>query len=101
MKTGILIPSVYEFVERASGILAEIPESRKVRLNKLVNFIQDRVDTGRTSNLIFICTHNSRRSLMAQILAKTAAVYCGIPGVECFSGGTETTEFNPRVVRAL
>ena len=38
---------------------------------------------------------------MSQIWAQTAAEYFNIPKINCFSGGTEATAFNPRSVRAI
>jgi arsenate reductase len=63
--------------------------------------ISTKVKSSENVNLNFICTHNSRRSQMAQIWAQTAAEYYGIPNVKCFSGGTEATAFNPRAVKAI
>ena len=40
----------------------------------------------------FICTHNSRRSHLAQIWAQTCAAFYNIPKLFCFSGGTEATK---------
>lgn len=54
-----------------------------------------------TSRLIFICTHNSRRSHIAQIWAQTAASYFSVENVVAYSGGTEATAFNPRAVGAM
>ena len=51
--------------------------------------------------MVFICTHNSRRSIIAQVWAAAAADWFGMDNVEAFSGGTETTAFNPRAVAAL
>jgi arsenate reductase len=52
----------------------------------------------------FICTHNSRRSHLAQVMAQVAADFFkddgGLP-ITAFSGGTEATACNPRTVRAL
>ena len=56
--------------------------------------------TKKPLNLIFICTHNSRRSHMGQLWAQVAAFYYGIEHVYCYSGGTEATAFNPRSVKA-
>lgn len=53
------------------------------------------------ANLIFICTHNSRRSHFAQVWAEVASFYFGVKGIHTFSGGTETTAFNERAVNAL
>jgi arsenate reductase len=51
--------------------------------------------------LNFICTHNSRRSHIAQLWGQAAASYYGVKDVFCFSGGTEATAFNPRAVKAM
>lgn len=77
-----------------------VPVDRKQVLQPLIDYIQDKVTTNREVNLIFICTHNSRRSQFAQIWAKTAADYFGIP-VNCFSGGVEITAFNDRAVESI
>ena len=53
------------------------------------------------TNVIFICTHNSRRSQLAQVWAKTSAEYFGIENINCYSGGTETTAFYPTAVISL
>lgn len=52
-------------------------------------------------DVLFVCTHNSRRSHMAQLLAIGAARHVGLQDVRTFSGGTEVTAFNPRAVAAL
>lgn len=38
---------------------------------------------------------------MAQLWARAASHYYGLPGIGCFSGGTEATAFNPRAVKAM
>lgn len=90
------------------GTLAEvgreldlIPDKRKAELDQLARFIRRRIDAGEPARLIFICTHNSRRSHLAQIWCRTAAGVYGLSGVETYSGGTEATAFNPRAVAAL
>ncbi|NOT77186.1 MAG: protein-tyrosine-phosphatase [Cyclobacteriaceae bacterium] len=79
----------------------EIPVERKEVLKQLTAFVQNKVKDGEKVYLNFICTHNSRRSHLAQLWAQAAAYYYGVSGVECFSGGTETTAFNPRAVTAM
>jgi hypothetical protein len=78
-----------------------IPQERRDQLRKLASFIRDKVRARQPARLVFICTHNSRRSQMSQLWAATAAAYFGVPGVESFSGGTEVTAFNARAVAAL
>jgi len=75
----------------------KIPGDRRSILGELSTYVQKH----KTVNLIFICTHNSRRSHIAQIWAQTAASYFNIPNVHSYSGGTEATAFNPRAVDAL
>lgn len=78
-----------------------IPEVRKAALAKLARFIEDRRSDEAPARLLFICTHNSRRSHMAEHWARAAAAMKGLSGIETFSGGTEATAFNPRSVAAL
>lgn len=82
----------------ASLDVASIPESRRRVLAPLVHFVATHRDDAR---LTFICTHNSRRSHMAQLWAAAAAARYGATGVSTFSGGTEVTAFNPRAVSSL
>jgi arsenate reductase len=49
----------------------------------------------------FICTHNSRRSQIAQLWAWAAGEYFDVRPFESFSGGTEVTAFNPKAVAAM
>lgn len=86
--------------ERAAEIDQITPE-RKTQLDELALFVKSRVEAGEPARLTFICTHNSRRSQMAQVWSAAAAKYFGVKGVETFSGGTEATAFNPRTVAAL
>ncbi|MCB9744898.1 MAG: protein-tyrosine-phosphatase [Alphaproteobacteria bacterium] len=51
--------------------------------------------------MIFVCTHNSRRSHIAALWARAAALHLGLDGVQGSSGGTEATAFNPRAVAAM
>ena len=74
---------------------------RKAMLNPLIQFIQDKVDSGYPTNLNFICTHNSRRSHLSQLWAQVAASFYTIPMVNCYSGGTEETALFPKVAETL
>ncbi|MEQ8239227.1 MAG: protein-tyrosine-phosphatase [Cyclobacteriaceae bacterium] len=78
----------------------DIPEERKEILKVLIDYIQSKIDQEKEVNLNFICTHNSRRSQFAQVWARTAADYFGIPA-NCYSGGVEVTAFNERAVASI
>lgn len=78
-----------------------ISADRKSILKQLSAYIETKRRDNQTIALVFICTHNSRRSHISQIWAQTAAAYYGIRNVTCYSGGTDTTAFNPRAVQAI
>lgn len=80
---------------------ANFSEERKVVLHQLIDFIQEKAISGLPINLNFICTHNSRRSHLAQVWAQALSFHFGIPGVCCYSGGTEATALYPATVEAL
>ncbi|MBX2900925.1 MAG: protein-tyrosine-phosphatase [Cyclobacteriaceae bacterium] len=78
-----------------------ISELRKTRLLLLSHFIEAKIKSRTPANLNFICTHNSRRSHIAQVWAQAAALHYELNNIHCFSGGTEATAVNPRAVTAL
>jgi len=96
-----LFPALENTINQLTSEFHTIPEERKETLKQLANFVQSKVNVGQKIYLNFICTHNSRRSHIAQLWAQAAAYYYKIPEVECYSGGTEATAFNPRAVKAM
>lgn len=78
-----------------------IDSDRKEILEPLITFIQQKVNEGKEINLNFICTHNSRRSHLAQVWAQAAASFFIIPKVHCYSGGTEETALFPKIAETL
>lgn len=78
-----------------------ISTDRKAVLQPLVEYIQQKVDDKLVVNLNFICTHNSRRSHLAQVWAQVSASFYNIQDVHCYSGGTEQTALFPKVVETL
>ena len=95
-----LLPSLKAYIHPLLPFSERLSPDRKSRLDELVAYIS--ADRGEAScQLIFICTHNSRRSHMSQIWAQVAAYYYGIDDVRTFSGGTEATAFHPNAVAAM
>jgi arsenate reductase len=80
--------------------ISDIPAERKVLLDEMATYLQEKIVTRKEIHLNFICTHNSRRSQFSQIWAQTAAAYYRI-NAYCYSGGVEVTAFNPRAVAAI
>jgi len=78
-----------------------ITDQRKIELKDLSLIIRDDLKSDMQSQLIFVCTHNSRRSQLSEIWMRTAAHFYGITGIQSYSGGTEATAFNSRMVDAV
>jgi len=89
------------YIDRALQETAGIPEERKRLLDDVAAFVSSKRGAGERAELVFICTHNSRRSQMGQLWAAAAAAHFGIEGIHTYSGGTEATAFNPCAVTAL
>lgn len=81
--------------------IESISEERKIVLQPLIHYIQNKVDLRKEVYLNFICTHNSRRSHLAQIWAQTMARHFKISRVFCYSGGTEATAMYPAIKETL
>jgi hypothetical protein len=76
----------------------KIGEERKAELLEIASKIRGEEDK---LDLVFICTHNSRRSQLGEVLAKVFCADLGISNVNAFSGGIEGTAFDERMVKAL
>ena len=96
-----MYPALTRQLERLRPHLDELPPERRATLDRLAEFVRARRLVGSPARLTFICTGNSRRSHLAQLWAAAAARYCGIAGVETYSGGTEPSAFDPRTIAAL
>ncbi|WP_115867476.1 low molecular weight phosphatase family protein [Marinoscillum furvescens] len=96
-----LNPTLLQYIdEQVLPATLRLTPERKAALEPLIAYLKQELATANPPRLVFICTHNSRRSHLSQIWASTAAAYYGIQ-VETYSGGTEATAFNPRAVRAV
>ncbi len=94
-------PQLAQYVDRALEEIDGIDEDRKRALEDVAAFVSWKRGAGEPAELVFICTHNSRRSQMGQLWAAAAAAHFGIEGIHTYSGGTEATAFNPHAVMAL
>lgn len=76
----------------------QIPPERRTQLEDLAGIL---APDGLPRAVLFVCTHNSRRSQLAEIWLRHALLRLGIPGSGVYSAGTEATAFNERMVAAL
>lgn len=93
-----LFNSLENYLGRVRSHVPSLPEKRKKVLDDIRKYVDTHPDR---ANLIFICTHNSRRSQFGQIWAQIAAGYYGFMQVKTYSGGTEATAFHPNALAAL
>lgn len=94
-------PKVQAYLDQRRGEFDRIPAERQQQLQKIAAYVSRQKAAGQPARLIFICTHNSRRSHLSQIWAMVAAMEQRVAGIETFSGGTEATAFNPRAIAAI
>jgi protein-tyrosine phosphatase/arsenate reductase len=96
-----MYPNIKTYVDGLTKEFRSIPQNRKEILEKITNYIAKKQELSKAINLVYICTHNSRRSHFGQVWAHVAASYYGIKNVSTFSGGTEATAFNGNAINAL
>jgi len=101
MKDSVFTPELVRYIESIESEFDKIPGKRILILNQISDFIDKRLKSSGEAELLFICTHNSRRSQFGQIWAAVAAEFYSIQGIKSFSGGTEATSFNPGAVVAV
>ncbi|MDA8031310.1 MAG: protein-tyrosine-phosphatase, partial [Alphaproteobacteria bacterium] len=96
--------SIFLDVEKSIGIFAnnslKIAEKRKAALYPLINLLKDN-GQHQPITLVFICTHNSRRSHLCQAICHGLARYFNWNELFSFSGGTEVTAVYPSTLEAL
>lgn len=93
--------ALQEYIHSLKKDVEQIPKERKQKLREISNSIWTKLRNGNPAKLIFICTHNSRRSHMCQVWTAALATHFGMHNIHTYSGGTEETAFNPRAAEAL
>lgn len=96
-----LLPKLKKYVENIEKNLDNLPQERKETLLRIAQWIVEKQKKGEKTEIIVICTHNSRRSHLGQVWLQVAAHYYGLSNIYTYSGGTEATACNIRTVKAL
>ena len=81
--------------------LDSISEERKRILEQLRKSIQVKLDKNELVNIVFVCTHNSRRSQFSQIWSHILADYFNVHSVFSYSAGTEATAVYKSVIEVM
>lgn len=92
------IVSKINFLEGQESL---IPNQRKTELDQLAELIVSEYDEYGEVDIVIICTQNSRRSQLGQLWIKSLAQNYNLDFLKAYSGGTEITSFNPKMVKAL
>jgi arsenate reductase len=79
---------------------SSISVERKKQLENLTELLSNELINKDSLSLNFICTHNSRRSHLAQVWSHTLSHYYNL-NIESFSGGTESTAVYFMVINTL
>jgi arsenate reductase len=93
-----IYPEIRSFIDKLD--LSNLTAARKKKLDKLSAYIKTTLVTDTPIKLNFICTHNSRRSHLCQVWAKTMAAHYGLK-VKSYSGGTEATAVYPTIIKTF
>ena len=96
-----MYPTIKTYCDKLVTQFDSISNERKLLLEKISNYISKKVAINQTVHLVYICTHNSRRSHFGQVWASVAANYYSAKNINSFSGGTEATAFNVNAINAL
>lgn len=96
------LPRLDRYIQSLEREIVTIGSERRTVLKTIANYIREKRGNGEKARLTFICTHNSRRSHIAQLWTSALSCHLGLGGaINSFSGGTEVTAFNPRAVEAM
>lgn len=92
---------IFSLCKQLENEFDQISSQRKNELKILSEAILDAKTKFGKASIIVICTHNSRRSHLGQVWLQVASKYYGVEGIVVYSGGTEATAFNHRMIKAL
>ena len=97
----LLVEPLRGYVEEILDYILGVESERQAALAATAAFVRQKISRGDLAELVFICTHNSRRSHFSHVWADTAASFYGLASVRSYSGGTEVSACDARTVRAL
>mgnify|MGYP001256188929 CR=1 FL=1 len=100
LEPKMLLDPISTYLQARRGEYDRIGASRLEVLTSLVDRLQEEIRRSNRAGIVFVCTHNSRRSHLAQLWTAATAFEHGLP-IETWSGGTEATRFDHRAVASL
>lgn len=94
-----LFPEIKETLDSLEALMHST--QREHFLGPIATYLQQKLDCKEPIRLVFVCTHNSRRSHLAQVWAQVLARYYRFGQVECYSSGTQATALFYMVLETL
>lgn len=88
------------FIKKMNELDLAVAENRKIKLDQIVNAIATDLKKKNKAIVKFICTHNSRRSQLAEFMLDVLAREKKLR-IVALSAGTVATAFEPRMVKAI
>jgi hypothetical protein len=96
-----LVPRVAAHADYLTTTFDQIDEAHRAAGDLLLDWIITNYRPGQPLHATFICTGNSRRSILGATMGNIAAAYSGLPEIRFHSGGTAPTAFNRRTIACL
>ena len=88
-------------LEQARSLRSAISDERRDVLARIAAYVRQSQAELRPPQLVFVCTHNSRRSHLGQVWCQVAAHAHGLHSIRSHSAGTEVTACHPNTLSAL
>jgi protein-tyrosine-phosphatase len=101
MNISNLYPALGRYVAQVLSGIHEVAAERRQLLKSVAEYLRQAKAGEQESRLLFVCTHNSRRSMFAQVWAQLAAEVFEIKNFNSFSAGSEATALHPNTAAAL
>lgn len=95
-----LYPELEAYFTARAAETDQIPADRKARLQPVADLLRKELAKGNSPALIYICTHNSRRSHLGHLLTVALLAKADL-NLETYSAGTEATAMHPNTVSVL
>lgn len=97
----MLYPTLQKHCEEYLALTNWTAITRPKTLQRLVDYLTLRLKAGQAAQVLVVCTHNARRSQIAQYWLAVGAAYFGLETLFVYSGGTEVTAVHPHTAAAL
>ncbi len=101
MSKPTIYPAIVQTIQHFQPPQVDSTSARIIDLQVLSILIKCAARDKESLAINFVCTHNSRRSQIAQVWATVAAAWHDNSFVQAYSGGTEVTALHANVITAL